>query len=220
MNFQPATYGFNMQNQPMNMMGQQQYYDQQQQAFNQMRQRFDPNQFMINIFGSSQPQEMMMLQQKFSMIDVDGSGEIEVPEIIQAFSTPYSQFSEESARMLIRIFDTDNGTINFNEFILMDRFITRIRSVYTQFDPTGMGIQASMLGQALATVGFVVSPLTCQNLIRVFCRNNMMTVDYLTFVNICIMTCLVQSLHARFSNGQPKALLSKEDLMSVAMFLK
>eukprot|EP00792_Barthelona_sp_PAP020_P007623 TRINITY_DN3155_c2_g1_i1.p1 TRINITY_DN3155_c2_g1~~TRINITY_DN3155_c2_g1_i1.p1 ORF type:complete len:193 (+),score=66.13 TRINITY_DN3155_c2_g1_i1:48-626(+) len=189
-----------------------------QQGFNM---GYNPMQMFQQQFGNPQQQQMMMLQQRFQQIDLDRSGTIGVGEVQQAFSSPGQPFSVESSKMLIRIFDKDNqGVISFDEFVALDQFVTKIRTVYRQFDPSGAGMQMNLLPQALQMMGFQVTPQTCMNLARVYAKSQLNLIDYNSFVDISILSCLMRTLFMRFAQGNGQCVMNYDDLMAVALYLK
>jgi len=74
----------------------------------------------------SQQVDQNFLWSIFQRVDADRSGHISVDELQQALSNgTWTPFNPETVRLMIGMFDRDcNGTIGFNEFGNLWRYIT------------------------------------------------------------------------------------------------
>ena len=101
------------------------------------------------------------LWQWFSAVDADGSGSISVVELKQALvNGNWTQFDLDTVKMLMGIFDTDrSGTINFNEFAGLWKYISDWQNVFKHFDQDRSGsIEGRELSEALRSFGYSLSP--------------------------------------------------------------
>ncbi|KZV82560.1 EF-hand [Exidia glandulosa HHB12029] len=101
----------------------------------------------------------------FSAVDADGSGSISATELQQALvNGNWTAFDLDT--MLMTIFDTDrSGTIGFNEFAGLWKYIADWQNVFRHFDRDRSGnIDHSELSAALASFGYHLSPRTIQGI--------------------------------------------------------
>ncbi|EJD44073.1 EF-hand [Auricularia subglabra TFB-10046 SS5] len=152
---------------------QQQHYGQQQQyAYqHQQQQQAAPgygnsSQFAGGFQAQSRappPNADPTLWAWFSAVDVDGSGSISATELQQALvNGNWTQFDLDTVKMLMTIFDTDrSGTIGFNEFAGLWKYISDWQNVFRHFDRDRSGsIDNGELQSALKSFGYHLSPAT------------------------------------------------------------
>jgi len=101
------------------------------------------------------------LWQWFVSVDTDRSGAISAEELKQALvNGDFSSFDLDTVKMLMGIFDTDrSGTIGFNEFSGLWKYITDWQGVYRHFDTDRSGsIDGDEFQRALTSFGYNLSP--------------------------------------------------------------
>ncbi|KAK7057916.1 hypothetical protein R3P38DRAFT_2843634 [Favolaschia claudopus] len=97
----------------------------------------------------------------FSSVDVDRSGHISAPELERALiNGDWTPFDLDTVKLLMTMFDTDrSGTIGFNEFAGLWKYIKDWQNVFKHFDRDRSGsIDGNELRDALAQFGFNLSP--------------------------------------------------------------
>lgn len=97
----------------------------------------------------------------FSTVDTDRSGHISVHELQKALiNGDWTPFDLDTVKLLMSIFDTDrSGTIGFNEFSGLWKYIKDWQNVYRHFDRDRSGsIDGQELHQALQQFGYNLSP--------------------------------------------------------------
>eukprot|EP01127_Copromyxa_protea_P015741 TRINITY_DN4579_c2_g1_i1.p1 TRINITY_DN4579_c2_g1~~TRINITY_DN4579_c2_g1_i1.p1 ORF type:complete len:262 (+),score=38.40 TRINITY_DN4579_c2_g1_i1:157-942(+) len=101
------------------------------------------------------PQEMAGLQNWFNTVDRDKSGSIEVQEL-QQITFEGRPIGPQAAAKLIQVFDEDrNGSISFQEYAIMHKFISHMRQAFLTADTDRSGrIEAKEIHQALTNAGF------------------------------------------------------------------
>ncbi|OSD01626.1 EF-hand [Trametes coccinea BRFM310] len=105
------------------------------------------------------------LWQWFSAVDTDRSGAISVTELQAALvNGNWTRFDLDTVKMLMSIFDTDrSGTIGFNEFAGLWKYIQDWQNVFRHFDRDRSGsIEGSELSSALRSFGYNLSPTLLQ----------------------------------------------------------
>ncbi|PCH35665.1 EF-hand [Wolfiporia cocos MD-104 SS10] len=97
----------------------------------------------------------------FVAVDGDRSGQITVHELQKALvNGDWSPFDLDTVKMLMTIFDVDrSGTIKFNEFTGLWKYIKDWQNVYRHFDRDRSGsIDVRELRDALTQFGYNLSP--------------------------------------------------------------
>ncbi|OAX40041.1 EF-hand [Rhizopogon vinicolor AM-OR11-026] len=101
------------------------------------------------------------LWQWFCAVDTDRSGALSVTELQDALvNGNWTRFDLDTVKMLMNIFDTDrSGTINFNEFAGLWKYIAEWQRVFKHFDRDRSGsIEGHELAEALRSFGYNLSP--------------------------------------------------------------
>jgi len=97
----------------------------------------------------------------FSAVDTDRSGAITVFELQKALiNGDWSPFDLDTVKLLMSIFDTDrSGTIGYNEFAGLWKYIKDWQGVFKHFDKDRSGsIDGRELAAALKQFGYNLSP--------------------------------------------------------------
>ncbi|KAI0941496.1 hypothetical protein AcW1_003370 [Taiwanofungus camphoratus] len=97
----------------------------------------------------------------FNAVDTDRSGQITVHELQKALiNGDWTPFDLDTVKLLMTIFDTDrSGSIGFNEFAGLWKYIKDWQNVYRHFDRDRSGsIDVQELREALAQFGYSLSP--------------------------------------------------------------
>jgi len=108
------------------------------------------------------------LWQWFQTVDADRSGSISASELREALvNGDWSSFDLDTVKMLMGIFDTNrSGTVDFNEFAGLWKYIKDWQGVFRHFDTDRSGfIDGDELHHALSNFGYNLSP-TVLNLIE------------------------------------------------------
>ncbi|KDQ56332.1 hypothetical protein JAAARDRAFT_158370 [Jaapia argillacea MUCL 33604] len=97
----------------------------------------------------------------FAAVDADRSGSISVFELEKALvNGDWTPFDLDTVKLLMSIFDTDrSGTITFNEFAGLWKYIKDWQNVFRHFDRDRSGsVDSGELQEALRQFGFNLSP--------------------------------------------------------------
>ncbi|KAE9393365.1 EF-hand [Gymnopus androsaceus JB14] len=97
----------------------------------------------------------------FAAVDTDNSGSINAHELERALiNGDWTPFDLDTVKMLMSIFDTDrSGTIGFNEFAGLWKYIKDWQNVFRHFDRDRSGsIDGQELRDALSQFGYQLSP--------------------------------------------------------------
>ncbi|KXN87078.1 Peflin [Leucoagaricus sp. SymC.cos] len=101
----------------------------------------------------------------FTAVDTDRSGHITAEELQRALiNGDWSPFDLDTVKLLMTLFDTDrSGTIGFNEFSGLWKYVKDWQNVFRHFDRDHSGsIDGPELQQALTQFGFNISPVLIQ----------------------------------------------------------
>jgi len=97
----------------------------------------------------------------FTSVDTDRSGSITAPELERALiNGDWTPFDLDTVKLLMSMFDTDrSGTITFNEFAGLWKYIKDWQNVFKHFDRDRSGsIDGRELQDALRQFGYNLSP--------------------------------------------------------------
>ncbi|KAJ3878823.1 hypothetical protein F5051DRAFT_351292 [Lentinula edodes] len=97
----------------------------------------------------------------FTGVDTDRSGSITANELQQALvNGNWTKFDLDTVKMLMSTFDVDrSGTINYNEFAGLWKYIQDWQNVFRHFDRDHSGtIEGYELSEALRSFGYNLSP--------------------------------------------------------------
>eukprot|EP00127_Corallochytrium_limacisporum_P003657 Clim_evm45s151 gene=Clim_evmTU45s151 len=134
----------------------------------------------------------------FQQVDSDKNGNITADELARALSNgTWTPFNHETVRLMIGLFDRDrSGTINFQEFQSLWKYITDWQQCFQSFDRDRSGsIDSNELGQALSRFGYNLSPGFVGMLIYKFDRQGRHSIAFDDFIQ-CMVT--LQTLTASF----------------------
>jgi Ca2+-binding EF-hand superfamily protein len=151
---QPPSNPF-ISNQPQQYQTQQPQYKQQQTQPTYQLQPVNNNAWYGGYAQQIQPQELDQLRQWFTRVDTDRSGSIDATEL-QQVTFGGQPIGYEVAHKLIQVFDENrNGTIDFNEYAAMHKFIGNMRQAFMNADSDKSGrIEANEIYNALGGAGF------------------------------------------------------------------
>ena len=162
------------------------------------------------------------VQQWFSAVDTDRSGQITARELKSALRNgdwSNSHFSEEACRLMIELHDKNkSGSIEINEFQQLFNTINQWRGIFQRFDTDRSGtIEQSELMQAFAQMGYQFSPMFVQGLLSKYdMRTKRLSLD-----NFIVITMRIGSLTDGFRNRDQmkngQATMQYEDFLGLAM---
>ncbi|KAI0061969.1 EF-hand [Artomyces pyxidatus] len=107
----------------------------------------------------------------FTAVDTDRSGQITAAELQRALiNGDWTSLDFDTVKMFMNIFDRDGrGTIGFDEFARLWKYIKDWQSVFRRFDTDRSGnIESSELSAALRQFGYVLSLEFVRLLVRKF----------------------------------------------------
>ncbi|KAK6982759.1 Programmed cell death protein 6 [Biomphalaria glabrata] len=142
---------------------------------------------------------------KVDMIDTDRSGSISANELQRALSNgTWTPFNPETVRLMIGMFDRDNsGTINFQEFVSLWKYVTDWQNTFRSYDRDNSGsIDKTELKTALTSFGYRLSDQFYDILIRKFDRQGRGTVAFDDFVQCAVVLQTLTSSFRAFDTDQ------------------
>ncbi|XP_014247114.1 programmed cell death protein 6-like [Cimex lectularius] len=137
-----------------------------------------------------QQQNQQFLWDIFQKVDKDRSGNISSTELQQALSNgTWAPFNPETVRLMIGMFDKHKkGTINFEDFGALWRYVTDWQNCFRSFDRDGSGnIDKSELTSALNTFGYRLSVATVDTIVAKFDRFGKGTILFDDFIQCCVL---------------------------------
>ncbi|KAI8872299.1 EF-hand [Ramicandelaber brevisporus] len=143
----------------------------------------------------------------FTAVDQDRSGAISADELSAALvNGDFTPFNMETVRLMLNMFDSDgDGTINFQEFCGLWRYIEDWKKCFRSFDTDGSGtIDQFELFDALKRFGFNVSRGFVEHAVRKFDRKEGKpgqqsgTLTFDSFIQVCVTVRTLTEAFRRF----------------------
>jgi Ca2+-binding EF-hand superfamily protein len=160
----------------------------------------------------------------FQRVDKDRSGSINATELQSALSNgTWTPFNPETVRLMIGMFDRDNsGTIDFEEFGALWKYVTDWQQCFRSFDRDNSGsIDQSELQQALISFGYRVSPQTVGMMVKKFDRLGRGTVAFDDFIQCCVVLHTLTSSFRQLDTDQDGVItIHYEQFLQMVMGLR
>ncbi|KAI8984225.1 hypothetical protein BDF20DRAFT_858681 [Mycotypha africana] len=125
----------------------------------------------------------------FTAVDTDHSGQLSVDELQRALvNGDWSPFNIETVRTMVNMFDKNNsGTIDFNEFAGLWKYIEDWKRCFQAFDTDNSGnIDHVEMGNALKTFGYNLSEPFIRLLVQKFDKYGKGNITFDNFVQACV----------------------------------
>ncbi|XP_045193614.1 programmed cell death protein 6-like isoform X1 [Mercenaria mercenaria] len=188
------------------------YYGQQQQGYGQ---------------PGAPPQgqaDQNFLWGVFQRVDKDRSGQITATELGQALSNgTWTPFNPETVRLMIGMFDRDNsGTINFQEFSSLWKYVTDWQNCFRSYDRDNSGaIDRNELKTALTSFGYRLSDRFYDVLVKKFDRSGRGQVAFDDFIQcaVCMQT-LTSAFRQHDTDQDGWVTITYEQFLSLVFSLK
>lgn len=160
--------------------------------------------------------------QWFQTVDTDRSGFINMKELKQALvNSNWSAFNDETCLMMINMFDkTKTGRIDMFGFSALWDFMQRWRALFQQYDRDRSGtISGTELHQALAQMGYNLSPQFAETLVRRFAvRSARPGIQLDRFIQVCTqLQSMTDVFRERDTNRSGNIRMNYEDFISSAI---
>ncbi|CAH8295385.1 unnamed protein product [Schistosoma turkestanicum] len=129
------------------------------------------------------------LQSIFRRVDKDGSGSISAMELQSSLSNGLgTSFNIRTIQLMIAMFDRDmNGTIGFNEFCNLFKYVQDWQRCFRQFDRDNSGsIDHAEFSNALRLFGYRLSSEFINLMISRFDRNRRGSIAFDDFIYACV----------------------------------
>ncbi|XP_041378680.1 programmed cell death protein 6-like [Gigantopelta aegis] len=175
-------------------------------------------------YGQPPPPDQQFLWNIFQKVDKDRSGAISSDELQQALSNgTWTPFNPETVRLMIGMFDRDqSGTINFQEFGALWKYIQEWQTTFRSYDRDNSGsIDQSELKTALTNFGYRLSDRFYGLLIRKFDRTGSGNIAFDDFIQCCVVIqTLTNSFKAYDTNRSGWIRISYEQFLMLVFSLK
>lgn len=123
-------------------------------------------------------------------VDKDRSGFISADELQMALSNgTWTPFNPETVRLMIGMFDKhNNGTVSFEDFGALWKYVTDWQACFRSFDRDGSGnINVTELKDALTSFGYRLSEQIVSVMLRKFDRLGRGTILFDDFIQCCVV---------------------------------
>lgn len=123
-------------------------------------------------------------------VDKDRSGFISADELQMALSNgTWTPFNPETVRLMIGMFDKHNrGTVSFDDFGALWKYVTDWQACFRSFDRDGSGnINVTELKDALSSFGYRLSEQVVSVMLKRFDRFGRGTILFDDFIQCCVV---------------------------------
>ncbi|KAK2722512.1 programmed cell death protein 6-like isoform X1 [Artemia franciscana] len=141
----------------------------------------------------------------FQNVDKDRSGAISAQELQAALSNgTFAPFNPETVRLMLGMFDRNNsGTIDFDEFSALWKYVTDWQQCFRSFDRDNSGnIDFDELKQAFMNFGYRLTDPTVHMMLRKFDRLGKGTIYFDDFIQCCIVLHNLTSAFSQFDTDR------------------
>jgi len=160
----------------------------------------------------------------FQRVDTDRSGYISADELQVALSNgSWTPFNPETVRLMIGMFDKQNrGTVSFEDFGALWKYVTDWQNCFRSFDRDGSGnIDKSELRTALTSFGYRLSENIIDLMVRKFDRHGNGTILFDDFIQCCIVLHTLTSAFRKYDTDQDGYItIHYEQFLSMVLGLK
>ncbi|CAH8578772.1 unnamed protein product [Schistosoma guineensis] len=137
----------------------------------------------------------------FRRIDKNGSGNITADELQSCLSNGLgTMFNIRTVQLMITMFDCDmNGTISFDEFGKLFKYVNDWQNCFRQFDRDNSGsIDRQELSTALMRFGYSLSPQFINFMVRRFGHNRRESISFDDFIYACVCLQILTGAFRRY----------------------
>merc|ERR1711988_27482 len=170
------------------------------------------------------PPDQNFLWGVFQKVDRDRSGQITSNELGEALSNgTWTPFNPETVRLMIGMFDRDHtGTINFQEFMSLWKYVTDWQNTFRSYDRDGSGmIDRNELKTAITSFGYRLSEPFYDILIRKYDRQGRGQVAFDDFIQVCVsLHNLTNAFRSHDTNQSGWININYEQFLTLVFTLK
>ncbi|XP_014670371.1 PREDICTED: programmed cell death protein 6-like [Priapulus caudatus] len=199
------------------------YQQQNVRAVSQQRQQV-PGSYQQQAPPQAQTIDQNYLWDIFQRVDKDRNGHITAHELQQALSNgTWQPFNFETVNLMIGMFDMDHsGTITFNEFSGLWKYVTDWQQTFRFFDRDNSGsIDQNELKTALTSFGYRLSDQFYNMIVRKFDKSRRGTVVFDDFIQCCVLIQTVTNAFRRYDTDQDGLITIRyEDFLTLVLSLK
>jgi len=160
----------------------------------------------------------------FQKVDRDRSGSINATELQGALSNgTWTPFNAETVRLMIGMFDRDNsGSIDFNEFGALWKYVTDWQECFKSYDRDNSGsIDRGELQTALTSFGYRINPGTVDMMVKKFDRLGRGTIAFDDFIQCCVVLHTLTSAFRQHDTDQDGVItIHYEQFLQMVLGLK
>lgn len=174
--------------------------------------------------GQTAMVDRQFLVDVFQRVDKDKSGAISAEELQGALSNgTWTAFNQETVRLMIGMFDRHNtGTITFDEFGALWKYVTDWQNCFRSFDRDNSGsIDRNELKTALTAFGYRMSDGFYGMLMVKFDRSGKGTIHFDDFIQCCVVLHTLTAAFRQYDTDQDGVItIQYEQFLSMVFQLK
>lgn len=133
------------------------------------------------------------------MVDIDNSGSINTAELQRALESGNLFFPSTVVAQMSKMYDKDySGTMSFDEFASLHRFLMTVQDVFTRHSRNRGVLSLQEMRSALEQAGYHLDQPSFVTVCRSFDDKNMGSFQLDEFMSICIFLQSAQNLFKAF----------------------
>ncbi|KAL5679120.1 hypothetical protein ACJX0J_005505, partial [Zea mays] len=138
----------------------------------------------------------VVLREWFDRVDAGRTGNITAAQLQGALAVGNLNFPISVVQQMIRMYDFDrNGTMNFEEFLALNKFLQKVQNVFSTLDRGRGFLSLEEVYQALIKLGFSLDSPAFYTVCESFDKSKKGMIQLDEFISLCIF---VQSARSYF----------------------
>ncbi|XP_072960031.1 uncharacterized protein [Typha angustifolia] len=143
------------------------------------------------------------LREWFDRVDSNHTGNVTAPQLQSALAVGNLNFTLSIVQQMIRMYDFDrNGTMNFEEFVALNKFLLKVQNVFSALERGRGFLQPDDVYEALIKLGFSLDSPAFYTVCESFDKNRMGMVRLDEFISLCIFVQSARNLFNSFDTSK------------------
>ncbi|XP_035821595.1 uncharacterized protein [Zea mays] len=129
----------------------------------------------------------VVLREWFDRVDAGRTGNITAAQLQGALAVGNLNFPISVVQQMIRMYDFDrNGTMNFEEFLALNKFLQKVQNVFSTLDRGRGFLSLEEVYQALIKLGFSLDSPAFYTVCESFDKSKKGMIQLDEFISLCI----------------------------------
>ncbi|NP_001144244.1 uncharacterized protein LOC100277112 [Zea mays] len=145
----------------------------------------------------------VVLREWFDRVDAGRTGNITAAQLQGALAVGNLNFPISVVQQMIRMYDFDrNGTMNFEEFLALNKFLQKVQNVFSTLDRGRGFLSLEEVYQALIKLGFSLDSPAFYTVCESFDKSKKGMIQLDEFISLCIFVQSARNLFNSFDTSK------------------